>query len=175
MISHSRIRISLLLGCFATSVAFLSPVQSISPPRAQKYMATMQHQRYLQLRGGSDEEAAAATAAATEPQSTTPESANSKQPQQMASAAAFLMAGAQMYSKYLESNPILTKSITAGFIFAASDVLAQKIEQNAQPDKAKRLEKKRTLAASLVGFLYFGPAAHYWYENIFRFFPGKWL
>jgi len=125
----------------------------------------------LQLRGGSDEEAAATTAAATE-KSTTPDNTNSKQPQQMASAAAFLMAGAQLYSKYLESNPILTKSITAGFIFAASDVLAQKIEQNAQPDKAKRLEKKRTLAASLVGFLYFGPAAHYWYENIFRFFPG---
>jgi len=88
---------------------------------------------------------------------------------QMAGISALLMAGAQSYSKYLESNPIATKSVTACLIFAASDTLAQMIDGN------KKRDLKRTFAASLVGLFYFGPAAHFWYGNIFRLFPGTTL
>jgi hypothetical protein len=109
-------------------------------------------QRVLTLRGGEVD-------SSTEP----------VPPSQMAGISALLLAGAQTYSKYLESNPIATKSVTACFIFAMSDLLAQKLEGKKSEDR----DWKRTLAASLIGLLYFGPAAHYWYENIFRLFPGK--
>ena len=33
----------------------------------------------------------------------------------------------------------------------------------------------RLISTTLVGLLYFGPAAHYWYEWIFRLLPGTGL
>jgi hypothetical protein len=74
----------------------------------------------------------------------------------MTSLSAFFLAGAKLYSQSLENNPIITKSVTACGIFAVSDLIAQKIEQGA--DKSKPHGKKRTITASLVGLLYFGPA-----------------
>lgn len=74
------------------------------------------------------------------------------------------------YSTSLEARPILTKSCTAGFIFGLSDYLAQTIE-GSKDDKAS-LDWTRLVSTTLVGLLYFGPAAHYWYEWIFRLLPG---
>jgi protein Mpv17 len=77
------------------------------------------------------------------------------------------------YSTSLEARPILTKSCTAGLIFGLSDVLAQKIERSA--DVKVKMDWRRLLSTTLVGLLYFGPAAHYWYEWIFRLIPGTGL
>ena len=70
------------------------------------------------------------------------------------------------YSDALVSSPILTKSLTSGVIFTASDLSAQAISP---PDGGQ--DWKRTIASGLVGLLYFGPAAHYWFQTVFELFP----
>mmetsp|Transcript_3759 Transcript_3759/g.8085 ORF Transcript_3759/g.8085 Transcript_3759/m.8085 type:complete len:294 (+) Transcript_3759:132-1013(+) len=80
------------------------------------------------------------------------------------------------YSKQLELRPILTKSYTAGFIFGLSDYFAQKLESsNDANGSTSRMNWTRVIASILVGLLYFGPAAHYWYEWIFRLLPATTL
>jgi protein Mpv17 len=74
------------------------------------------------------------------------------------------------YGASLEKRPIATKSITAGAIFALSDWLAQQLDSD-----PKSTNGKRTISSALVGLLYFGPAAHYWYEMIFKLLPGTSL
>jgi len=85
-----------------------------------------------------------------------------------------------LYSKSLESRPIMTKSMTAGLIFGLSDYLAQVIEQQRGNDDQKttpvaKFDWTRFIASALIGLLYFGPAAHYWYEWIFKLFPATTL
>eukprot|EP00545_Synedropsis_sp_CCMP1620_P005591 CAMPEP_0119009300 /NCGR_PEP_ID=MMETSP1176-20130426/4275_1 /TAXON_ID=265551 /ORGANISM="Synedropsis recta cf, Strain CCMP1620" /LENGTH=252 /DNA_ID=CAMNT_0006961787 /DNA_START=66 /DNA_END=821 /DNA_ORIENTATION=- len=79
----------------------------------------------------------------------------------------------RFYATSLEARPILTKSTTAGLIFALSDFLAQRFE--ADKEKASKTNWTRLLASAVVGFAYFGPAAHTWYEQIFRLLPGTSL
>ncbi|VEU40542.1 unnamed protein product [Pseudo-nitzschia multistriata] len=80
------------------------------------------------------------------------------------------------YSKQLESRPILTKSYTAGLIFGLSDYFAQKIESsNDVNGSSSSMNWTRVITSTLVGLLYFGPAAHYWYEWIFKLLPGTTL
>eukprot|EP00526_Cylindrotheca_closterium_P022581 CAMPEP_0113646918 /NCGR_PEP_ID=MMETSP0017_2-20120614/24808_1 /TAXON_ID=2856 /ORGANISM="Cylindrotheca closterium" /LENGTH=183 /DNA_ID=CAMNT_0000558889 /DNA_START=508 /DNA_END=1056 /DNA_ORIENTATION=+ /assembly_acc=CAM_ASM_000147 len=76
----------------------------------------------------------------------------------------------KFYSAQLEVRPIITKSWTAGFIFALADYLAQQIEKSKEDSS---FDTKRLIFATLIGAIYFAPAAHYWYEGIFRFLPGK--
>lgn len=90
-------------------------------------------------------------------------------------AAVFTTIG-KTYSMSLEASPILTKSCTAGFIFGLSDYLAQTIERSGDKDAVKsKFNWSRLLSTTLVGLLYFGPAAHFWYEWIFRLLPGTGL
>jgi protein Mpv17 len=80
------------------------------------------------------------------------------------------------YSQGLLARPILTKSCTAGLIFGLSDYLAQTIESSGGIDGHRMLlDWTRLMTTTLVGLLYFGPAAHYWYEWIFRLLPGTGL
>ena len=82
----------------------------------------------------------------------------------------------KIYSQQLELRPILTKSYTAALIFGLSDFFAQKIERsNDVNGSGSKMDWTRTIASTLVGLLYFGPAAHYWYEWIFRLLPGTTL
>lgn len=74
------------------------------------------------------------------------------------------------YAAALAHHPIYTKSVTACGIFALSDYLAQRLEGNKQ-----QVDVKRVTCTALVGLLYFGPAAHNWYETIFRLLPGTSL
>lgn len=83
-----------------------------------------------------------------------------------------------LYSSALESSPVLTKSVTAGCIFAISDYLAQRFEASnsaADKEKKRRLNLTRVATSAAVGFFYFGPAAHVWYSWIFRVLPGTSL
>jgi protein Mpv17 len=79
----------------------------------------------------------------------------------------------RFYYQQLGQRPVPTKSVTAGLVFALSDYLAQRIE-NSKSENAK-IDSTRILASTLIGLLYFGPAAHYWYEMIFRLLPGTGL
>ncbi len=72
------------------------------------------------------------------------------------------------YTAALNAAPILTKSLTAGCIFTASDVAAQSIA----PSDTGR-DWTRTAVSGLVGLLYFGPAAHAWYEVVVGWFPDR--
>lgn len=89
--------------------------------------------------------------------------------------AAFTALG-QFYAQSLDMYPIRTKSLTAGCIFALSDYCAQRLEcQQAKFPKPCKLNWTRILTAGAVGLFYFGPAAHYWYDMIFRLLPGTSL
>ena len=76
------------------------------------------------------------------------------------------------YATLLDTSPILTKSITAGIIFGLSDYTAQQIESSSSDGNRHRKNWTRIITASLVGLLYFGPAAHAWYGMIFKLLPG---
>jgi len=78
------------------------------------------------------------------------------------------------YGASLEKYPIPTKSVTAGAIFALSDWLAQRLEKS-EDGTSKSTNWTRTVSSALVGLLYFGPAAHFWYETIFKLLPGTSL
>ena len=138
-----------------------------------------QQERWLlTLRGGDEvdpvEEQEAASLPVTD--TTTVQSTSTPKNSQMSMVTTALVSFGQFYGQYLDLYPIRTKSITAGFIFGISDYLAQTIERSGTDNNSKKpYERKRTIAASLVGLLYFGPAAHYWYENIFKLFPATGL
>jgi len=94
----------------------------------------------------------------------------------VAKAIAALTSVGKCYSLQLELRPILTKSYTAGLIFGLSDFFAQKLERSNDVNGASgTINWTRTLASTLVGLLYFGPAAHYWYEWIFKLLPATTL
>jgi protein Mpv17 len=80
----------------------------------------------------------------------------------------------KIYCQQLEQRPIITKSYTAGFIFGLSDLLAQRIARSSEKEESS-LDWTRLIATTLVGLLYFGPAAHYWYDMIFKLLPGTGL
>eukprot|EP00980_Cylindrotheca_fusiformis_P013910 scaffold3618_cov129-Cylindrotheca_fusiformis.AAC.10 len=78
----------------------------------------------------------------------------------------------KVYNRELELRPIITKSWTAAVIFALSDYFAQRIERSKEE---KPFDQMRLVVSTLVGALYFAPAAHYWYNAIFYYLPGKGL
>jgi len=73
---------------------------------------------------------------------------------------------AASYGAALSTSPILTKSVTAGAIFGLSDATAQSLDT---PSEGR--DWARTAVSCLVGLCYFGPAAHAWYDTVFRLFP----
>lgn len=77
------------------------------------------------------------------------------------------------YASCIETYPIRTKSATAGVVFGLSDYLAQRLE--AKKDKPLKINWTRVLSSVAVGFFYFGPAAHYWYDAIFKLLPATTL
>ena len=91
----------------------------------------------------------------------------------------------RQYSWYLQQYPIRTKSLTAGMIFALSDLLAQVLTKSttngtddpSHPDRTTTTTVvwTRVLSSAAVGLFYFGPAAHYWYSWIFRILPSTSL
>ncbi|KAL7532900.1 hypothetical protein ACHAWF_004278 [Thalassiosira exigua] len=98
---------------------------------------------------------------------------------------AALRAAASFYVTQLVARPVLTKSLTAGIVFGLSDWCAQLIEGGAAAAEddgsggnataggsgGGRIEFSRVLTSSLVGLLFFGPAAHAWYAAVFKFLP----
>jgi protein Mpv17 len=94
----------------------------------------------------------------------------------MAPLTAALSSLGKSYGAQLQSRPILTKSVTAGLIFGLSDWTAQRLaKKSSKTERDTKLDWTRILTAAAVGLLYFGPAAHKWYETIFRLLPGTSL
>lgn len=77
---------------------------------------------------------------------------------------------ATTYDSFLKTHPITTKSITSGIMFGVSDIVAQSLQSKESPSSLF-LHWFRVQTNILVGFLYFGPAAHYWYSYMFQRFP----
>ena len=91
-----------------------------------------------------------------------------------------LAAFATFYTRQLSVRPILTKSLTAGIIFMASDYCAQLIERSNnngtdEDDEKMPLVWSRMVTNFLVGLLVFGPAANVWYSTIFKLLPSTSL
>jgi len=78
---------------------------------------------------------------------------------------ATLPVAAGAYTAALTEWPIATKALTSGVIFALSDVVAQRIAGDER-------DWWRAAVAGLVGLLYFGPSAHFWYELMEALYPG---
>ena len=96
----------------------------------------------------------------------------------MAPVSALLKAAGGLYVRQLTLRPVLTKSLTAGVIFGLSDACAQSIEGRRRKEgdtHVTAMSSSRVLTAFLVGLLFFGPAAHLWYEMIFRLLPSTSL
>jgi len=82
---------------------------------------------------------------------------------------------ATIYSQQLTARPVLTKSLTAGIIFALSDWCAQLIEREDEGESKTPIVFSRVLSTFLVGLLFFGPAANAWYSMIFKILPSTSL
>jgi len=129
-----------------------------------------QHRQALSIRGGAEETVA-------EPVDMPLEETKPNMAAAVPMLTSTLAAFGKYYGSSLQTNPILTKSLTAGAIFTLSDYLAQRLESSSNKDGTKKSKTNwiRLLSGGLVGLCYFGPAAHYWYETIFRLLPGTSL
>jgi len=86
-----------------------------------------------------------------------------------------LAAFATFYTGQLTARPIITKALTAGIIFMASDYCAQLIERGGDEEEKAPLVWSRMLTNFLVGLLVFGPAANAWYSMVFKMLPSTSL
>lgn len=64
----------------------------------------------------------------------------------------------------MTSHPVLTQSLTAGFLFGTGDVLAQQVIEQRIQKKEKVFQIRRTIQNVMFGLLLCGPAVSYWYR-----------
>lgn len=193
-----RIAVFLSFSSFSSATAFAStgPTTNLLGKRANMAFARRISSRRPDLnipRGGdqeteatittemgstlsSSEEEAAAPLSTTTTEFSTNKAAVAVSPSVLTKLVAVFACVGKVYSQQLELRPILTKSYTAGLIFGLSDYFAQRIEgSNDVNGSSSKMNWTRTLVSTLVGLCYFGPAAHYWYEWIFRLLPSTSL
>ncbi|KAK7271003.1 hypothetical protein RJT34_26577 [Clitoria ternatea] len=72
------------------------------------------------------------------------------------------------YLRNLESHPILIKSVTSSFIFAAADFTAQMITL---PSSFASYDWKRTCRMAVYGLLILGPSQHMWFSFMSKIIP----
>ncbi|EEF43839.1 peroxisomal membrane protein PMP22 [Ricinus communis] len=75
--------------------------------------------------------------------------------------------GLQLYLLQLQHHPLRTKAITAGFLSAVSDIIAQKISG------IQKLQLRRLLLKVLFGSAYLGPFGHFLHIILDKIFKGK--
>lgn len=154
------VRLLLLLSLICPAVAFSRPLPTSPLAQAAKrsqHLSAAQSNLF-RFRGGDQE---------TEATKDTSERSDLMSAIALPSIASL----GKAYAQSLKTSPIATKSVTAGAIFFLSDYAAQRIEKKADT----KHDWKRTISTALVGLLYFGPAAHFWYDMIFRILPGTSL
>ncbi|KND00844.1 uncharacterized protein SPPG_03948 [Spizellomyces punctatus DAOM BR117] len=69
------------------------------------------------------------------------------------------------YLQLLEEKPLITKSLSAGAIGVAGDIIAQRIDS---PSEHKKWDPKRTLRLGVYGMLIGAPLTHGWYKILDR-------
>ncbi|KAJ0967079.1 hypothetical protein J5N97_023996 [Dioscorea zingiberensis] len=67
----------------------------------------------------------------------------------------------QWYSSALDKHPVLTKSITSALLTLIGDLICQLLIE-----QASKLDLKRTLLFTLLGFGLVGPTLHFWYLSL---------
>jgi hypothetical protein len=73
------------------------------------------------------------------------------------------------YSRRLETDPLVTKSLTSGVMYAAGDAIAQTIEhyrdqsENRDRKKPFKIDEKRLITFFLYGTFVGGPLMHFWF------------
>ena len=160
----TSLQLLLLIVCSGLSVNL--SVAFVRPPATHLRLESSRHNA-LFIRGGEQQQETVTSSGADA------SSTSTKSPSAAVVATlpmTILTTVGEYYGNSLRTNPILTKSVTAGIIFMLSDYLAQRLE-----DSKGKLSWKRMVSGGLVGLLYFGPAAHYWYDMIFRLLPGTSL
>ncbi|KAG0452052.1 hypothetical protein HPP92_026176 [Vanilla planifolia] len=86
-----------------------------------------------------------------------------------ASSAASRLGFVSWYMGMIEKRPVLTKSLTAGAIFAAADISSQMITIS----DSDTLDWIRTLRMASYGMLVSGPSLHLWFNFASRIFPKR--
>lgn len=79
----------------------------------------------------------------------------------------------QLYNGLLERQPVRTKSVTSGIMYAGGDAIAQYVEhRKANEDKATAdrasfvLDRKRLVVFFVYGTCVAGPVYHYWFNYL---------
>ncbi|GAA0165181.1 hypothetical protein Leryth_021721 [Lithospermum erythrorhizon] len=75
--------------------------------------------------------------------------------------------GMQQYMLQLQKHPLRTKAMTAGFLSAVSDIVAQKLSG------IQKIQLKRLLLKVIFGCAYLGPFGHFFHMLLDRLFKGK--
>jgi len=75
-----------------------------------------------------------------------------------------------MYSRLLIEKPILTKTISSGFIVAIGDIIAQSLFEGALQD-GKGFDLLRMARMWVIGAFVVAPCLHYWYRFLNRIIP----
>ncbi|XP_077220933.1 uncharacterized protein LOC143854719 [Tasmannia lanceolata] len=73
------------------------------------------------------------------------------------------------YMGMIETHPVLTKSLTAGFIFVAADVSSQMITLTSSDS----FDPIRTLRMAGYGMLISGPSLHLWFNFVSKILPKR--
>uniref|UniRef100_A0A7S3FWA6 Mpv17-like protein n=1 Tax=Strombidium rassoulzadegani TaxID=1082188 RepID=A0A7S3FWA6_9SPIT len=70
------------------------------------------------------------------------------------------------YSLKLETNPLLTKSLTCGALNMVGDTLSQTLEKRVKPEKREKgFDFKRNLIFGAIGSFYIAPLLHVHYSK----------
>jgi hypothetical protein len=75
------------------------------------------------------------------------------------------------YSNWLIKYPLLTKSITSGFIAFCGDIACQTL----QTRDIRKNDYLRTCKFTLLGCVFIGPSLHIWYGFLAKAFPNSGL
>ncbi len=85
------------------------------------------------------------------------------------------------YSKQLETQPLVTKSVTSGIVAGSGDVLCQIIVRRLSSPyhgdnrESVTIDKNRTFRFFLLGAVLVAPTAHHWYRTLLQLFPANTL
>ncbi|XP_028792459.1 PXMP2/4 family protein 1-like [Neltuma alba] len=72
------------------------------------------------------------------------------------------------YLRKLETQPIITKSITSSLIFIAADLTSQTITM---PSESAPYDLKRTLSMGTYALFIMGPSQHMWFNFLSKVLP----
>ncbi|CAL1398978.1 unnamed protein product [Linum trigynum] len=73
------------------------------------------------------------------------------------------------YLDMVKSRPILTKSVTASFVYAAADLSSQTLSKTS----SESYDLVRTSRMAGYGLLILGPSLHFWFNFVSRMFPKR--